>query len=156
MSDAPKGLIRTEFCEIYAAQSGRYEAAVQYRDASNGAAAYVFRINGTSQGDEWEASADDNAWKSHPVKDVFLCQGDVIEVEVRPDGRDRGELDFVQLTYLWPDDPAAMPGQIIVDPAERMVAVTAGDQAWPEPPEIGPEAALYIKRLDGVAPPELK
>ena len=33
MSDAPKGIIRTEFHEIYAAQSGRYEAGIQYRDA---------------------------------------------------------------------------------------------------------------------------
>jgi len=100
MSDASKGLIRTEFHEIYAAQSGRYEVVVQYRDASNGASAYLLRINGISQGNGWKASADDNVWRSHAVKDVLLCQGDIIEVEVRPDGRDRGELDFVQLTYL--------------------------------------------------------
>jgi hypothetical protein len=37
------------------------------------------------------------------VKEVFLSQGDVIEVEVRPDGKDRGELDSIQLTYLGPD-----------------------------------------------------
>ncbi len=117
MSDAPKGMIRTEFHEIYTARSGRYEVAVQYRDASNGAAAYVLRSNGVSQGDTWKASADDNAWKSHTVKEVFLSRGDVIEVEVQGDSKDRGELDFVQLTYLGPDDPAAMPGQIIVDPA---------------------------------------
>ncbi len=106
MSDAPKGLMRTEFHEIYAAQSGRYEATVQYRDTSNGAAAYVLRINGVPQGNGWQAFADDNAWKSYTVKDVFLSQGDVIEVEIRADGKDRGELDFVQLTYRGPDDPA--------------------------------------------------
>ncbi len=117
MSDAPKGILRTEFHEIYAARSGRYEVGVQYRDAGNGAATYVLRINGAPQGDEWKASADDNTWKSHTVKEVFLSQGDVIEVEVQGDSKDRGELDFVQLTYLGPDDPAAMPGQIIVDPA---------------------------------------
>ena len=39
------------------------------------------------------------------VKEVFLSQGDVIELEVRPDGKDRGELDFVQLTYLESDNP---------------------------------------------------
>jgi hypothetical protein len=104
MSDAPKGLIRTEFREIYVAQSGRYEAAIQYRDAGNGAAAYRLRINGVSQGGAWKASAADNAWKSHIVKDVSLSQGDEIEVEVRPDGADYGELDFVQLTYRGPND----------------------------------------------------
>jgi len=116
MSEAPKGALRTEFHEIYAAPGGRYEIGVQYRDATDGAATYVLRICGTSQGDTWKASADDNAWKSHTVKEVFLSQGDVIEVEVQGDGKDRGELDFVQLTYRGPDDPAAMPGQIIVDP----------------------------------------
>jgi hypothetical protein len=104
MSDAPKGLIHTEFHEIYAAQSGRYDAAVQYRDANNGAAVYRLRINGVPQGGKWKASGDDNTWKSHIVKEVFLSQGDVIEVEVQPGGKDRGELDFVQLTYLGPDD----------------------------------------------------
>jgi hypothetical protein len=104
MSDAPKGRIRTELQEIYAAQSGRYDVGIQYRDASNGAAAYGLRINGVSQGDAWKASVDDNAWKSHTVKGVFLSQGDVIEVEVLGDSNDRGELDFVQLMYLGPDE----------------------------------------------------
>jgi len=103
MSDAPQGSIRTEFHEIYAAQSGRYGASVQYRDAGSGAAIFRLRINGVPQGGDWRASADDNAWKSHTVKEVFLSQGDVIEVEVRPDGKDRGELDSIQLTYLGPD-----------------------------------------------------
>lgn len=103
MSDAPQGSIRTEFHEIYAAQSGRYGASVQYRDAGSGAAIFRLRINGVPQGGAWRASADDNAWKSHTVKEVFLSQGDVIEVEVRPNGKDRGELDSIQLTYLGPD-----------------------------------------------------
>jgi hypothetical protein len=116
-SEAPKGILRTEFHEIHAAQSGRYEVSVQYRDAGNGAATYALRINGVPQGEAWKASADDNAWKNHAMKEVFLSQGDVIEVEVQADGKDRGEVDFVQLTYRGLDDPAAMPGQIIVDPA---------------------------------------
>ena len=36
MSDAPKGIIRTEFHEIHAAQSGRYDVGIQYRDTGNG------------------------------------------------------------------------------------------------------------------------
>jgi hypothetical protein len=38
------------------------------------------------------------------------------------------------------------------DSVEQVVAVTSGDQTWPRPPEIGVEAALYVKRLDGVVP----
>ena len=49
------------------------------------------------------------------VKEVSLSRGDIIEVEVTADGNERGELDFVQLNSLGPDDPAAMPGQIIVN-----------------------------------------
>jgi hypothetical protein len=40
------------------------------------------------------------------------------------------------------------------DTVERVIAVPAGDRAWPRPEGIGVEAALYIKRLDGVALPE--
>jgi hypothetical protein len=103
MSDRPKGLIRTEFHEIYAAQSGRYEVSIQYREASNSAATYLLRINGVPQGDTWKASANDNAWKSHTVKEVLLAQGDMIEVEAAAPAHQRGELDFVQLTYRGPD-----------------------------------------------------
>jgi hypothetical protein len=116
MSDARQGLIRTGFQEIFAAQSGRYEATIQYREASGGAAVYTFRINGVPQG-EWKASTDDNAWKSHAVKEVFLSQGDVMEVEVvgsvpvkaSKENASRhhyepSELDFVQLTYRGPND----------------------------------------------------
>jgi hypothetical protein len=42
------------------------------------------------------------------------------------------------------------------DTIEQVVAVTAGDQAWPKPSGIGNEAALYVKRLDGVVSPESK
>ncbi len=117
MSDAPKGIIRTEFSEIHAAQSGRYEVGVQYRDIGNGAVSFLARVNGVPQGSGWKTSADNGAWKTHAVKEVFLSQGDVIEIEGRTDGKGRGEIDFVQFTYLGLDDPAAMPGQIILDPA---------------------------------------
>jgi hypothetical protein len=42
------------------------------------------------------------------------------------------------------------------DTVEQVVAVPAGDQAWPRPAGIGPETALYVKRLDGVAPPDVR
>jgi hypothetical protein len=42
------------------------------------------------------------------------------------------------------------------DSVEQVVTVAAGDQTWPRPMQISPEAALHIKRLDGVMPPESK
>jgi hypothetical protein len=39
---------------------------------------------------------------------------------------------------------------------EQVVTAAAGEQTWPRPSGIGPEAALYVKRLDGVVPPESK
>jgi hypothetical protein len=100
MSAAPKGIIRTEFHEIYAAVSGRYDVALRYRDEKGGAATFALRINGIRQGEIWKASANDDAWTTHTVKEVSLSRGDIIEVEVTADGNERGELDFVQLNYL--------------------------------------------------------
>jgi len=39
---------------------------------------------------------------------------------------------------------------------EQVAAVATSDQVWPKPSAIGAEAALYVKRLDGVVAPELK
>jgi hypothetical protein len=116
-SNMSKGILRTEFHEIHAAQSGRYDVGVQYRYTGNGAVSFAILINGVPQGSGWRASASGRAWQSHAVKNVFLSQGDALEVEVQADGGAPGEIDFVQLTYLGLDDPAAIPGQIIVDPA---------------------------------------
>ncbi|MBM3333999.1 hypothetical protein FJY63_04995, partial [Candidatus Sumerlaeota bacterium] len=119
MSATLKGIVRTEFHEPYSAASGRYDVTVRYRDEKGGAATFALRINGTRQGESWRSSTNDDAWTTHTIKAVSLARGDMIEVEVTADGSARGELDFVQLNYLGLDDPAAMPGQIIVDPANR-------------------------------------
>jgi hypothetical protein len=97
-----KGAIRTEFHEIYATKSGRYEVGIKYRDVSNSAASFAIRINGVPEGDGWKASGDDD-WRTHVVKEVSLSRGDMIELEVKGDGKESSELDFVQLTYLGPD-----------------------------------------------------
>jgi len=39
---------------------------------------------------------------------------------------------------------------------EQVIAVAAGDRTWSRPSEIGTEAALYVKRLDGVKLTESK
>jgi len=117
LSDATSGRIRTEFNEIHAAPSGRYEVSVQCRGRGEGDVTFALRVNGAPQGTEGKTANDGNTWKTHAVKDVLLVQGDAIEIAVRGDDKGRGEIDFVQLTYLGPDDPAALPGQIIVDPS---------------------------------------
>lgn len=105
-----KGVLRTEFHEIHTAQSGRYEVGVQYRGGGAGETTFALRTNGTARGAPWQASAGQKAWKSHTVKRVSLSQGDAIEIAMQAEGKGRGEVDFVQLTYLGPIDPAAMPG----------------------------------------------
>jgi len=131
MSDAPQAVIRTEFHEIYAAPSGRYEVGIEYRHAGSGGVSrdpnaeesrwgtrltLRLRVNGIPQGSEQKVPDSDRAWTQHTVKDVSLAQGDVMEIEATGE-RQPVEIDFVQLTYGGPDDPAARPGQIIVDPA---------------------------------------
>ncbi len=39
---------------------------------------------------------------------------------------------------------------------EQVLMVAADDQTWPKPPDIGTEAALYVKRLDGVTLPKAR
>ena len=56
LSGATKGLIRTEFHEIHAAQSGRYQVGIQYRNPGAGQATFSLRINGIPQGDEWKST----------------------------------------------------------------------------------------------------
>ncbi len=116
--EVPKtGAIRTTFREIHAAPSGRYDAGVRYRDQAGGAATFTLLVNGFKQGESWKASRNDDAWTTHTVKDIVIAVDDEIALEVEADGNDRGELDYVQLDYRGLDDPAAMPGQLIVDPA---------------------------------------
>jgi len=100
LSGAEGGLIRTEFHEIHAAESGRYEVAVQCRTHGDGEATFALRINGALQGAEWKVSRNGKAWKTHAIKDVLLSQGDVLEISARSDSQARSEIDFVQLTYL--------------------------------------------------------
>ena len=113
----PKGSIRTNFHEIYAAVSGRYDVGVRYHDQTKGGATFTLRINGRQQGPSWKASAGDDAWKTHVAKNVPLVLGDEIAVEAEAESGASGELDYVQLDYRGLDDAAAMPGQIILDPA---------------------------------------
>jgi len=117
LSGADIGVIRTEFSEIHAAESGRYDLAVQCRVRGEGEATFALRVNGVLQGAAWTLSNGGNAWKTQTVESVLITQGDVIEVAVRHNGKGEAEIDFVQMNYLGLDDPAAMAGQIIVDPA---------------------------------------
>ena len=134
LSDASKGAIRTEFHEIHAAQSGRYKVGIRCRHAEvpGGASPILqLRINGVPQSTTWSASVSEGAWETYSLKELFLSEDDTIEIQVLADGKERCELDFVQLTYLGPDDSAAMPGQIIVDPANpRWLRYNGGQRCF--------------------------
>ncbi|MCX8038673.1 MAG: hypothetical protein N3D11_16790 [Candidatus Sumerlaeia bacterium] len=115
--NATRGRIKTHLHEPYAALSGRYEVSVRYRDEAKGESAFTLRVNGIQQGEPWKAAANDGQWKTQTFPQVLLVQGDEIEIAVEAQGSERAELEYVELRYLGLDDPAAMPGQIIVDPS---------------------------------------
>ncbi len=112
-----RGGIKTFLDEPYAAYSGRYEVGIRYHDEAHGASVFTLRVNGVQQGQPWKAAAHDGQWKTQTFSEVLLVQGDEIEIGVEAEGGGRAELDYVELRYLGLDDPAAMPGQIIVDPS---------------------------------------
>ena len=120
------GRLSTKFDEIYA-HSGRYDVGVRCFDRDSGQAALALYINGKQQGASWRAANDGNAWATHTVRDVLINDGDEIAVAVTGHRGETGELDYVELTYRGSadsgtpftasgplDDPAAMPGQVVV------------------------------------------
>jgi hypothetical protein len=124
LSGAQKGTIRTEFDEIHAARSGRYEVGIRCRHEGAGQATIALSVGGVRQGVEWRSAArdeertsaaGDDAWQSHTVRDVPLSQGDAIEIEVLSEAGGSAEVDCVQLTYRGPGDGAAEPGRKPVD-----------------------------------------
>ena len=91
--------IRTEFKEPYTAVAARYDVVVRYYDES-GQSRLQLKINGQNAGSSWTASNNSGSWRSRTVRNVTINQSDDIEVEVRTDGNERGELDYVELSYL--------------------------------------------------------
>ena len=118
-----RGRIRTPFNQPYQADSGRYDVNVRYFDAKQGRCRLWLLVNGSRQGDTWSASKNNDEWTTQTIPDVTVKSGDRIVVAAR--SRDGGytKLDYVQFNRKDAapdsaagtlDDPAALPGQVIV------------------------------------------
>ncbi|MHC4495731.1 MAG: hypothetical protein ACYSYM_07900, partial [Planctomycetota bacterium] len=118
-----RGRIRTPFDQPYAASSSRYDIDVRYFDAKDGQSRFALLINRVRKGDSWNASKNNDQWATHTVSNVAVKSGDEIMVAARGDGGEHAKLDYVQFNRSGPglassggrlDDPAALPGQVIV------------------------------------------
>lgn len=118
-----RGRIRTPFNQPYTAESGRYDVDVRYFDAKEGQCRLGLMINDSREGDVWSASKNDDKWTTQTIPDIAVKNNDEIVVVAR--GRNGGytKLDYVQfnrkgIASAPPaeglDDPAALPGQVIV------------------------------------------
>jgi hypothetical protein len=118
-----RGAISTPFDQPYTA-AGLYDIAVRYFDEPAGRSRFRLLVNGAAQGEPWQTAAGDARWDTHTVPGVKVQLGDAISVEVSGEGAESGRLDYVQLNLKGGasrfrvtaplDDPAALPGQIIV------------------------------------------
>jgi hypothetical protein len=128
---AAGGSIATPFYEPYVAPRGRYDVEVRYLEQRGGRGRIWLSVNGARKGDAWDASASEGKWKTQTIPAVDLALGDEIRVDVEAGGKSL-KLDYVQLLYRGSspglpgpsksrfsatgplDDPAALPGQLIV------------------------------------------
>jgi hypothetical protein len=91
--------IRTKFNELYTVPSARYDVEVRYYDASGGQSSFQLKVNGSNAGAGWTANAESNTWRSRTLFGLIIRNGDDLELEVRTSGTERGELDYVGLTF---------------------------------------------------------
>lgn len=119
-----EGRISTTFDEPYTA-AGLYDVSVRYSNETAGRTRLRLLINGAAKGQSWEAGAGKARWDSHTVPALRIQPGDTIAVEATAEGTEStARLDYVQLNLKGGavrfrvtgplDDPAALPGQIIV------------------------------------------
>ena len=54
---------------------------------------------GGNAGASWVANAESNTWRTQTLTGVVIRRGDAVEVEVRTGGTERGQLDYVDLTF---------------------------------------------------------
>jgi hypothetical protein len=91
--------IRTAFKELYTVPDARYDVQVRYYDASGGQSTFQLKVNGSNAGASWTANAESNTWRSRTITNVAIRHGDALEVTVTTSGTERGELDYVGLTF---------------------------------------------------------
>jgi len=126
---AGKGRIKTPFYELFSEDSADYNVDVRYLDEKDGHSRLALYVNGALQGEPWQASSDDDTWKIHHIANLKIKTGDEIAVEVEKNGGESCKLDYIELTRVHSsagnhfgrvgggarlDDPAALPGQLIV------------------------------------------
>jgi len=174
LAGATTGRIRTRFDEPFTSDDGHYDVDIRYLAASDGQSRFRFLLNGAPVGAEWTGAA--GQWATHTIADVPIKRGDELTVEARQGGK----LDYVQLnsrgatpaasapaTAAKLDDPAAMPGQVIVDPSNpRWLKKNGGQRLFlfgcgnpeeffflgkrqPDGTRIGGRQSEIIKRIAG-------
>ncbi|MGQ9574383.1 MAG: hypothetical protein ACUVUC_03630 [Thermoguttaceae bacterium] len=129
------GQISTQFCEPYVASDARYDVDLRYLVQEGQSIRFALFIGGAAQGEALVSPAERRGWATHTFRDVPIRWGNQITVEVEGPAC----LDYVQLNLCTPDplpgragaagppathprwmvhsqldDPAAMPGQVIV------------------------------------------
>ncbi|MBL7185758.1 MAG: hypothetical protein ISS70_05480 [Phycisphaerae bacterium] len=118
-----RGRIRTPFNQPYTAESGCYDVDIRYFDAKQGRCRLSLLVNGSRQGDLWSASKNNDEWTTQTIPDVTVSGGDEILVAARSGDGGYTKLDYVQFNRKDAapdsspgtlDDPAALPGQVIV------------------------------------------
>jgi hypothetical protein len=132
LTNMSTGRIRTPLDQPYTADKALYDVEVRYFDEKAGRCRFGLYVNDVQKGSPWHASKDSGEWTTHTISDVTIGSGDEIMVEVKADPGEHGKLDYVQLNYKGSsstssasvksrfsaggplDDPAALPGQVIV------------------------------------------
>ncbi len=124
-SGESSGEIYTEFKEIYVPQSSKYDVEVRLFSGSDSEAEYSLYINDQLQGESWKASRP-SSWQTKNIRNIPIKFGDKIGIKVKSKIPGSVKLDYIQLTdriqknpftrkVTGPlDDPAALPGQIII------------------------------------------
>jgi hypothetical protein len=117
-----RGVIRTPFYQPYTAETDCYDIDVRHFDAKEDRCRLALLVNGQRQGDTWFASENNDQWTTRTIRNVTVKSGDNITVVARGRGDGYTKIDYVQFNRRTEasaqakvlDDPAALPGQIIV------------------------------------------
>ncbi|MEM1061071.1 MAG: hypothetical protein AAGJ97_01960, partial [Planctomycetota bacterium] len=121
------GGVRTPFDELYAAD-GTYDVTIGFRTGRDATRELRLSVDGIRQGETFVLPPSQRRWGSVTVPDVALGQGDEIAIEVSGPSSSGFGLDYVDLeireaassaetgtvTPARLDDPAALPGQVVV------------------------------------------
>lgn len=127
LAEGEIGRIRTTFSEPFTASAETYGVEIRYRGESSLPNQFEFMINAKTHG-SWKSSGSGKSWMTHTIRNVNLRNGDEILIETKGAPV---QIDYVQFNRPSaaaangqsshfrfkatgkPDDPQALPGQII-------------------------------------------